>query len=85
MSMWLLMPVLQEQWLTGETVPCSCLLHIKEVLSINRKYALKAIEKMGANLITAESAIFGFVPNAADPRFKQLQKLLMEPSANTGL
>lgn len=50
-----------------------------------RKYALKAIGKMGANLITTESTIFSFAPDAGHPNFGQLRKLLMEPSADTGL
>lgn len=43
------------------------------------------MEKMGAAMITTESIIFGLAPNAADPNFKQLQKLLLKPSADTGL
>lgn len=51
----------------------------------DRKYALKAVEKMGAHLITSESVIFGMAPDAGHPKFKQLQRLLMEPSSDTGL
>lgn len=67
-----------------------CMNHMKDFkcLLTNfflRKYALKAIEKMGANLITTESVIFGFAPDSGLPVFKELQKLLREPSADTGL
>lgn len=40
---------------------------------------------MGANLITTESAIFGYAPDAGHPKFGKLRKLLLETSADTGL
>ncbi|KAK4023839.1 hypothetical protein OUZ56_009232 [Daphnia magna] len=52
---------------------------------VDRKYALKAIERMGANLTTTESAIFGYAPDAGHPKFRMLRELLLQPSADTGL
>lgn len=40
---------------------------------------------MGAHMTTSESVIFGMAPDAEHPKFKQLQKLLMEPPSDTGL
>lgn len=55
------------------------------LLCKTRKYALKAMEKMGANLITTESTIFSYTPDAGHPKFGQIRKLLLQPSADTGL
>merc|ERR1712116_18623 len=51
----------------------------------DRKYALEAIAKMGANMITTESVVLGLAPDSSDPSFKQLQRLCFEPAADTGL
>jgi len=39
----------------------------------------------GAFLTTSECVILSLAPDAAHPTFKQLQKLVMEPAADTGL
>lgn len=51
----------------------------------DRKYALEAITKMGANMITTESVVLGLAPDSANPAFRKLQKLCMHPAADTGL
>ena len=50
-----------------------------------RKYAFKAIGQIGGHLITTESAVLGLAPNSAHPKFKDLQKLVLQLSADTGL
>ena len=41
--------------------------------------------QVGAFLTTSECVILGLAPDAANPKFKGLQKLVMEPALDTGL
>ena len=51
----------------------------------DRKFALERLKQSGAFLTTCEAVILGLAPDAAHPKFKGLQKLVMEPSKDTGL
>merc|ERR1712173_139025 len=51
----------------------------------DRKFSLDRLRQSGAFLTTSETVILGFAPDAAHPKFKGLQKLVMEPSKDTGL
>jgi len=51
----------------------------------DRKFALERLRQSGAFLTTSECVILSLAPDAAHPTFKQLQKLVMEPAADTGL
>ncbi len=52
---------------------------------LDRKTAFKRIEAMGAFMTTSETLILGLAADAAHPNFKQLQKLVMTPTHDTGL
>ena len=43
------------------------------------------VSQVGAFLTTSECIILGLAPDAANPKFKGLQKLVMEPARDTGL
>ena len=51
----------------------------------DRKYALERLRDVGAFLTTSESVILGLAPDAAHPKFKQIQKLVMHSALDTGL
>jgi len=51
----------------------------------DRKYALERLRDVGAFLTTTEGIILSFAPDAAHPNFKQIQKLVMHLSEDTGL
>lgn len=51
----------------------------------DRKFSLDRLRQSGAFLTTSETVILGFAPDAAHPKFKGLQKLVMEPAQDTGL
>ena len=49
------------------------------------RFALARLRDVGAHLTTSEGVILGLAPDAAHPKFKGLQKIVMKPAANTGL
>ena len=51
----------------------------------DRKFALERLRDIGAFLTTSECVILGLAPDAAHPKFKQIQKLVMHSAADTGL
>ena len=51
----------------------------------DRKYALDRLRQSGAFLTTCEAIILGFAPDAKHPKFKGIQKLVMESAKDTGL
>lgn len=51
----------------------------------DRKFALERIRDVGAVLTTSERVILGLAPDAAHPKFRQLQKIVMEEAEDTGL
>ena len=51
----------------------------------DRKFAFEALQEAGAYLTTSERIILGLAPDAAHPKFRQLQKLVMDSAADTGL
>jgi len=48
-------------------------------------FALKAMSEAGAQLTTSESVILGFVEDAAHPKFREIQKIIMESAPDSGL
>ncbi|MBN3302943.1 ISOC2 protein, partial [Amia calva] len=52
---------------------------------VDRLFALSRLRQSGAFLTTVEGAILQLVQDAAHPRFKEIQKLLVHPSPDTGL
>ncbi|VDM65742.1 unnamed protein product [Strongylus vulgaris] len=51
----------------------------------DRKFAFKQLERAGAILTTSECAILGLVKDAAHPKFKEVQKLIMTEAPDSGL
>ena len=51
----------------------------------DRKFSLDRLRQSRAFLTTSETVILGFAPDAAHPKFKGLQKLVMHPALDTGL
>ena len=51
----------------------------------DRKFALETLKEAGAFLTTSERIILGMAPDAAHPKFRQLQKIVMTSAADTGL
>ena len=51
----------------------------------DRKFALERLRDIGAFLTTSECVILGLAPDAAHPKFKQIQKLVMHSASDTGL
>jgi hypothetical protein len=51
----------------------------------DRKFALDRLREAGAFLTTSEAVILGLCPDAAHPKFRQLQKLVMTQAKDTGL
>lgn len=52
---------------------------------VDRKFALERLRAAGAHLTTSEGIILGLAADSAHPRFKQLQRLVVEPAHHTGL
>ena len=52
---------------------------------VDRKYAFEALKEAGAYLSTSERIILGLAPDAAHPKFRQLQKIVMTSAEDTGL
>merc|ERR1711992_487552 len=51
----------------------------------DRKFAFEALRGAGAYLTTSERIILGLAPDAAHPKFRQLQKIVMDLGEDTGL
>uniref|UniRef100_A0A0N4ZMP2 Isochorismatase domain-containing protein n=1 Tax=Parastrongyloides trichosuri TaxID=131310 RepID=A0A0N4ZMP2_PARTI len=51
----------------------------------DRKFALKHLEKIGAQVRTSESLFFELLKSADHPNFKEIQKIVLNPSPDTGL
>lgn len=51
----------------------------------DRLMALDRMRAAGAFLTTSESALLALVGDSSAPRFKQIQKLIMQPAPDTGL
>ena len=51
----------------------------------DRKFAFEALKEAGAYLTTSERIVLGLAPDAAHPKFRQLQKLVMDMGEDTGL
>merc|ERR1719154_636112 len=47
---------------------------------VDRKFALERLRAVGAHLTTSEGIILGLAADSAHPRFKQLQRLVVEPA-----
>ena len=52
---------------------------------VDRKYAFEALKEAGAYLTTSERIILGLAPDAAHPKFRQIQKIVMTSAEDTGL
>ncbi|XP_067928062.1 isochorismatase domain-containing protein 2-like [Watersipora subatra] len=52
---------------------------------VDRLFALKAMSEAGAQLTTSESVILGFVEDASHPKFREVQKIIMESAQDSGL
>ena len=52
---------------------------------VNRKFAFDRLRQSGAFITTSESAILGLCEGADHPKFRELQKLIMENAPDTGL
>uniref|UniRef100_A0A914Y3J1 Isochorismatase domain-containing protein 1 n=1 Tax=Panagrolaimus superbus TaxID=310955 RepID=A0A914Y3J1_9BILA len=51
----------------------------------DRIVALKTLQQAGAYLTTSESMILGLVGGSDHPKFKEIQKIIMESAPDTGL
>lgn len=51
----------------------------------DRKFALERLRDIGAVLTTTEAVILGLCPDAAHPKFRQIQKIVMTSASDTGL
>ena len=52
---------------------------------LDRKVSFERMKQAGAFLTTSESVILGLLSDAAHPKFRDVQKLIMESSGDTGL
>ncbi|CAM1310243.1 ISOC2 (predicted) [Pycnogonum litorale] len=52
---------------------------------VDRMYAFERMKNCGAFLTTSESIILGLVGDSAHPKFKEVQKLIVEKSPDSGL
>ena len=50
-----------------------------------RMYTFEALKEAGAFLTTSERVILSMAPDAAHPKFRHLQKLVMDIGEDTGL
>merc|ERR1719312_1666788 len=62
-------------------IPIDC---VSSKSNFDRKVALERIKQSGAFLTTRDAVILGMAPDAKHPKFKGIQKLVMEPSLDTG-
>uniref|UniRef100_A0A0K0DTJ5 Isochorismatase domain-containing protein n=1 Tax=Strongyloides stercoralis TaxID=6248 RepID=A0A0K0DTJ5_STRER len=51
----------------------------------DKKIALRHLEKIGAQIRTSESILFELLKTAEHPNFKDIQKIILTPSPETGL
>ncbi|ETN76967.1 isochorismatase family protein [Necator americanus] len=51
----------------------------------DRKYAFKQMDRAGAVLTTSECVLLGLLQDASHPKFKEVQKLILEPAPDCGL
>ncbi|WKY06279.1 hypothetical protein Q1695_006459 [Nippostrongylus brasiliensis] len=51
----------------------------------DRKYAFKQMDRAGAVLTTSECVVLGLLQDASHPKFKEVQKLILEPAPDVGL
>ncbi|EYC06029.1 hypothetical protein Y032_0078g1154 [Ancylostoma ceylanicum] len=52
---------------------------------IEKKYAFKQMDRAGAVLTTSECVLLGLLQDASHPKFKEVQKLILEPAPDVGL
>ncbi|EPB68448.1 isochorismatase family protein [Ancylostoma ceylanicum] len=52
---------------------------------VDRKFAFKQLERVGAILTTSECVILGLLKDAAHPKFKKVQKIVMAEPPDSGL
>ena len=52
---------------------------------VDRMFALDRMKRAGAFITTSESVILGLVGDSAHPKFREVQKLIMESAPDTGL
>uniref|UniRef100_A0A915D2B1 Isochorismatase domain-containing protein 1 n=1 Tax=Ditylenchus dipsaci TaxID=166011 RepID=A0A915D2B1_9BILA len=53
--------------------------------AVDRFFSFRQLEKAGAVLTTSECVILGLVQDSAHPKFRAVQKLIMESAPDTGL
>ena len=63
-------------------IPMDC---VSSRSNFDRKVALERLKQSGAFLTSCEAVILGMAPDAAHTQFNGIQKLVMEPSHDTGL
>jgi len=51
----------------------------------SRVFAFKQLEKAGAWLTTSECVILGLIQGKDHPKFKEVQKIILQSSPDTGL
>ena len=51
----------------------------------DRKFAFETLKEAGAFLTTSERIILNLAPDAAHPKFRKLQKLVMDVGEDSGL
>ncbi|VDP13886.1 unnamed protein product [Soboliphyme baturini] len=51
----------------------------------DRLFAFRRMEKLGALLTTSECALFELVKDSTNPKFKEIQKLIIDLAPNSGL
>uniref|UniRef100_A0A7I4YLT7 Isochorismatase domain-containing protein 1 n=1 Tax=Haemonchus contortus TaxID=6289 RepID=A0A7I4YLT7_HAECO len=51
----------------------------------DRKYAFKQMDRAGAVLTTSECVLLGLLRDASHPKFKEIQKLILDPAPDVGL
>lgn len=52
---------------------------------VDRKFAFKQLERVGAVLTTSECVILSLLKDAAHPKFKEVQKLIMVEAPDSSL
>ena len=50
----------------------------------DRKFALRALERHGAQLTTSECALLHLMRDSAHPKFREVQKLIVQASPDCG-
>ena len=63
-------------------IPVDC---VSSRNNFDRKVALERLKQSGAFLTSCEAVILGMAPDAAHPKFRGIQKLVMDMSLDTGL